>query len=57
MVDTGLPSDSLRWVLQYLSDYVWGNVHMDILDELAELGAPSLVIDMLYEMCKTQGNA
>lgn len=56
MEDTGLPSDSLRWLLQYLSDYWWGNIHQDVIDAMESDGAPDLVLDIMTEMMQTQGN-
>ena len=55
MEDTGLPSDALRWTLEYFLEQ-WSDSIYVITETMEEAGAPGLVLDMLYEMCKAQAN-
>lgn len=51
MNDSGLPSDSLRWTLEYLIWEVWSSESIPVIMEtLEEAGAPQLVLDTLSTM-------
>lgn len=54
-VDTGLPSDALRWVLEYFITETWGSESLLVISEtLEEAGAPELVLDTVDQMWKAE---
>lgn len=49
MEDTGLPSDALRWTLEYFISQ-WSESLPVIIETLEDAGAPQLVLDTLTAM-------